>query len=203
MKLLFYISMLGILCLAACRSTKKISHTEVKATDVSRTKDTSGRERERETNKLQVFKDSTHKVEKREAGKDLKADDLKPVYQQDGTPVAREHRFDGKGIHGTVKIDTAGNVKVDCVCDELEFTVRQMERTIIDAKSSETYWREQYQAQLKTQSIKTESKTVIERKSWLDWITAKAALVLLLWYVLKALFNIGKSIVNRYNIFRR
>lgn len=201
MKQLTYILTLLVL-LAGCNSAKKVTSekTEVKTSDTSTRTDVTAQHTDKEKNTLTERRDSTYKVPERKTGGDLKPEDLQPAYQKNGKPVGRTHRFEDDGVHGTVKIDTNGNVRVDCVCDELEFTVRQMERTISESKASESYWREMYERTKSAQSIKTESKTKIVKEPWYGWIMKYAAVILLAIYVWKGIINIVKFIAKRYGI---
>lgn len=201
MKQITYILTL-LLLLAACNSAKKVTSekTEVKTSDTSTRTDKTTQQSTKETNTTKESRDSTYKVPERKTGKDLKPEDLQPVYQKNGKAASRTHRFEDKGVHGTVTIDTNGNVRADCVCDELEFTVRQMERTITESKASESYWREMYERSKSAQSIKTESKTKIVKEPWYGWIMKYAAVILLAIYAWKGLYQIIKFIAKRYGI---
>ena len=131
MKNIFYIPALLMLMLS-CRTVRHTERTVSVQKDSVAIQDSATNEHTIVTNVYHEKRDTTIRVEQRQADTTFNAADLTPLYNSAGAPVDRQHRFDGKGVHGNVTIRADGTVEVRCVCDSLQMIVTGLERIITE-----------------------------------------------------------------------
>lgn len=200
MKQLFYILVL-LLALASCRSVKETSVSEHSKSDSSTVKDTSSHVSSRNSETVKEIKDSAITVPERVTDSTFKPDDLTPAYDGKGKAIDRQYHFNSKGVRGKVTVKADSSVQVECLCDSLQFIVSNLIREQKHSSEVAAYWQHQYKELKQKESLVSSKTKVVEKKTFWGWVSEHAAIIVLLWLVVRWLFNTGKNILSRYRKF--
>lgn len=130
MKQRTYIAILLALTITSCHSTKSVTESTVTTKDSTATHKDNRVKTQDSTAFVKHTADSVIGLKARYVDSIFKPEDLKPAIV-DGKKVGRYHRFEGDGITGSIRVDTSGNVTVDCKSDSLTLVIKNLVKELL------------------------------------------------------------------------